>query len=151
MHSPSTWPARALAGFTIGFAVCLMYWSFGFIPRETWLSSPIANSMVQAKGWIWPTALLDVVFRDVGSGASVAILYALNGLMYAVISVGSSMLRLRPVLYVSFLGAVLGLLSWFNISVLQTFSWLGFFVVLMGLILLAILDLCSPMKSKGGR
>jgi hypothetical protein len=143
MRSASTWLGRTLAGFGIGLAICVMYWSFGFIPRETWLSSPIASSMVQAKGWIWPTALLDVVFRDAGSGAAVAILYSLNGLTYAVISAGSSILRARPALYVSFMAAVLGLLIWYNISVLQAFSWLGFLVVLIGLILLAIVDLRS--------
>jgi hypothetical protein len=138
---------RALAGFGIGLAICIVYWSFGFVSRETWLSSPIASSMVQAKGWIWPTALLDVVFRDVGPGTTVAILYGLNGLTYAAISAGSSILRTRPALYVLFMVVVLVVLVWFNVSVLQAFSWLGFVVVLIGLILLAILDLRSSKRS----
>jgi hypothetical protein len=151
MQSGSAWMVRALAGFSIGLAICAMYWSFGFVPRETWLSSPIANSMVQAKGWVWPTALLDGVFRDVGPGSAVAILYALNGLTYAAISVASSILRTRPALYVPFMLAVLGILIWFNMSVLQAFSWLGFLVVLIGLILLGILDLRSSKKSTESR
>ena len=139
---------RAIAGFALGVFVCVVYWMTGGIPREVWFDSLGTDQFIKSKMWFWPSAVLDVVFRETRPQVAAVVLYAINGLTYLVISVGLFALRGRPWLYVLLSVIVLGTLAWFNASVMQTFSWLWFLVVVAALGLVGYWDLRLQRRSE---
>ena len=132
---------RAIFGFVLGVVICISYWVFGFIPREIWFSSQMGSYLIQGQSWFWPTAILGVVFREMDQWPAVAILYALNGLTYAAISAGLFVMRSTRTLYVVLSASILSVLTWFNISIMQDFSWIGFSMTLLGLVAIGFFDL----------
>jgi hypothetical protein len=140
------WIARALVGFALGVIVCLAYWLTGGVPRETWFNPQGTDEFIKSKTWLWPSAVLDVVFREMQPSVAAATLYALNGLTYMAISLGLLVLRDRRVPYVLFAVAVLGVLAWFNAAVMQSFSWLWLIVVAAGLGAIGYWDLRSSRR-----
>ena len=91
--------------------------------------------------WFWPTAILDVAFRETRPSIAAVLLYAINGITYMIVSAGLFVVRGRPRLYVALSAAILVALTWFNASVMQTFSWIWFAVVAGALGILAFSDL----------
>ena len=140
------WIVRALGGFVLGVLVCLAYWLTSGVPRETWFSPNGTDEFIKSKTWLWPTAVLDVVFREMQPNIAAATLYALNGLTYMAISLGLLILRDRRVPYVLFAVAVLGALAWFNATVMQSFSWLWLIVVAAVLGAIGCWDLRSSRR-----
>ena len=139
---------RAIAGFALGVFVCIVYWMTGGIPREAWFDPQGTDQLIKSKMWFWPSAILDVVFREAQPHVAAVALYAINGLTYLAISVGLFALRDRPGSYLLLSVTVLGALAWFNASVMQTFSWLWFLVVIAALGLIAYWDLRSQRRAK---
>ena len=135
---------RALWGFGIGILVCLVYWMTGLVPRDTWFDAASSDVFIRSKMWFWPGAVLDVVFREVRPAIAAGILYAINGLMYAAISLLLLALRDRFLFYLLACIAVLGSITWFNVVVMDTFSWTW---LLAASALLAIVAYCDLHRS----
>src|SRR5687767_8239642 len=120
---------RFLVGFSIGVGICGVYWAFGFVPREVWFGSPIAAELIVGQTWLWPTAFLDVLFRDVNVALAVICMYSLNGLVYGLISASLFAAKQKPTVYALLGIALIVFITWFNASIYQTFSWIWFAVV----------------------
>jgi hypothetical protein len=141
MQSAKKLLRRALFGFVVGVVICVCYWVSGLIPREIWFNSQTGRFLIQGQSWFWPTAILGVVFREEDPRIAIAILYAMNGLTYSAISVALFALRSNTALYLMMSVSILSMLTWFNVSIMQDFSWLGFSVALLGLVSIGFVDL----------
>lgn len=142
-----SWAARALVGFALGVLICVAYWLTGSVPRETWFNSQGTDEFIKSKMWLWPSAVLDVLFREVQPSVAAASLYVINGLTYMVISLGLLLLRDRRIPYVLFAVAILGGLAWFNAAVMQTFSWVWLIVVGAALAAIGYWDLRASRRA----
>lgn len=143
---------RALFGFALGVMICVSYWVSGFIPREIWFNSQTGRVLIQGQTWYWPTAIFGVVFREDNPQVAMAILYAMNGLTYSAISVALFALRSNTALYLLLSVSILSVLTWFNVSIMQDFSWLWFSVAFLGLASLGFFDLRQKYgRSERGR
>lgn len=140
------WLARALGGFFIGVVVCLTYWASGAIPRDLWFDQSGTDELIRSKLWLWPSAVLDVLLRDVPQAVAAIALYSLNGLTYAGISVSLYLLRRNWIAYAIVSIVFVGLLTWFNVAMLENFSWLWLAAVCVTLGAVASRDLRSPHK-----
>ena len=145
-QASNQWVGRALIGFALGVIVCLAYWLTGSVPRDTWFNPQSTDEFIKSKTWLWPSAVLDVLFREMQPSVAAVALYALNGLTYMVISLGLLALRDRRVPYVIFALAVLAFLAWFNAAVMQNFSWVWLIVVAAGLGVIGYWDLRSSRR-----
>jgi hypothetical protein len=74
-------------------------------------------------------------------------LYALNGLTYAAISLALLVLRDRWIPYALFSIAIVGVLAWFNVAVMENFSWMWLTAVSAGLGAIGFWDLRSPHRA----
>jgi len=135
--------SRSVQGLVAGVAVCLLYWLSGLVPREMWFGSTVGAELIQAKGWLWPAAILDAALGQFDPWFVAVVLYAMNGLTYAAVALGFLVVRASVAAYCSLAFAVLLALGWFNVSVLHAFSWLGFVLILAGLIFMGARDLRS--------
>ncbi len=140
------WHERAMCGFAIGVAVCLAYWAIGGVPRDFWFDHRGTDELVRSKFWLWPTAVLDVVFRESPHAVAAIALYSLNGLTYAAVSLSLHLLRRHWVLYALVSMALVGALAWFNVAILDNFSWIWLLAVCVMLGVLASRDLRSPRR-----
>jgi hypothetical protein len=134
---------RGVIAFSIGVAVCLLYWASGFIPREWWFASDnrISEQLIVGKFWLWPTALLAPIFAPGNESYGVSAIYVLNGVTYAFVGVTLMAVRNAPAIYVLVVLATLAALGWFNAVVMETFSWLWLILVTALLTLTAVSDL----------
>lgn len=132
---------RAALGFALGIFVCIIYWMTRGVSREVWFDPHRTNEFINSKMWFWPTAVLDVAIRETRPNIAAVILYAINGITYMIISAGLFVVRGRPRLYVALSAAILVAITWFNASVMQTFSWIWFVAVAGALGILAFSDL----------
>jgi hypothetical protein len=132
---------RFLWGFSIGVGICVVYWAFGFVPREVWFGSPIAAELITGHTWLWPTAFLGVVFRDVNLPLAVIGMYSLNGLVYGLVSASLFAAKRKAVVYALLVAALILSITWFNASILQAFSWIWFAVILGAISAIAARDL----------
>lgn len=127
-------------------SVCLTYWLTGFVPREVWFGSLIGSELIQAKGWIWPTAIFDAVTLKLEPWVAALILYGLNGVTYSAIAIGLLAVRVSILAYCILALMIVLILGWYNVAVLQSFSWLGLILVISSLISIAIHDLKSNKR-----
>src|SRR5687768_16989070 len=148
MASVPRWKVRAVGGFAVGVSVCIIYWLSGYVGRDVWFTSSISNAMVNAKTWLWPTAVLDGIFRDTTPQVTVAILFAINGLTYAVISLALFAFRGRPAFHIALALGVLVAVTYFNTVLMAAFSWLGLSIVLAGLLALVLIDVKPSLNSR---
>lgn len=134
-------------GFAIGVGICVIYWIFGFIPREIWFGSPVTATLITGQTWVWPTATLGVLFRDLNIVLGVIAMYSLNGLVYGLISTSLFVAKRNPIVYVLLALTVLSLIAWFNVAIMQTFSWVWLIVVSAGLGIIGYWDLRQARRS----
>jgi len=141
MQPGAVWFSRVLIGFAVGLGICLVYLLSAYLLREVWWTSPVAASLRHARLWVWPSAMLDVVFREMSPLAITVILCVINGLTYAVVASALVTVRGRLWLYALLVALVLGFAIWLNVNVYESFSWLGFLMIVVGLGLVAGYDL----------
>jgi hypothetical protein len=132
---------RLLIGFVIGIAVCVAYWMFGFIPRETWFTSQWTHVLIIGQTWLWPTAALGDMFRNTNTLIAMLATYSMNGAMYALVSWTLLVSRERVVLYAAASLTTLAAVTWFNAAVMDLFSWFWFIAIAALLLVLGVCDL----------
>lgn len=128
---------RAAWGFLIGVSVLIVYWLFGFLPREIWFGSWVGGIAISLKGWLWPSGILTIGPHSV---QYVLWFWLVNGLTYAILSAVLFVLRSRLIAYLLVLAATLALLLWLN-GMWDAYSWISFSFVLAVLLVLAWHDL----------
>jgi hypothetical protein len=131
---------RAAVGFGVGLFVCFVYFLLNSIPWKVWDNNPGMYGILNSQTWFWPSSFFAIVFRELPVSGVIAIIWSLNGLLYAAISFGLAALQGRPVLYALLVFAILAAFVWFHVSFLQEFSWLWFVVTGLAFAVLGYID-----------